>query len=121
MKNKIKQHKQQYWHIPKFKIGLFFLFLLVLTITIFWIYLSITKLGLFEIFSLEPEEVTINNFILNLFFNYFLISLTFICLVAWIKNGFKNLKSFEDTGLIWGLIGGLIWGLIGGLIKEFEK
>ena len=111
----LKQHEQKYYHIPKCKFKLLGLFLLVLTITIFWVYLSITKFGLFEVFGLEPEQVTINNLqvIPNIFFNYILISFTFICLVALIKGGFDKLKSFDDEGLIVGLMIGLIFGIIG--------
>ena len=47
---------------------------------------------------------------------YILIGLIFVCLCAWIKKGFKNLKSFKEEGLIAGLIAGLIIGLIFGLI-----
>ena len=114
----LKQHEQKYYHIPKVKFKLLGLFLLVLTITIFWVYLSITKFGLFEVFGLEPEQITINNLqvIPNLIFNYLLISFTFICLVALIKGGFNKLKSFDDEGLIYWLIFGLIFGLILGLI-----
>ena len=114
----LKQHEQKYYHIPKVKFKLLGLFLLVLTITIFWVYLSITKFGLFEIFSLGIEQVTINNLqvIPDLIFNYLLISFTFICLVALIKGGFDKLKSFDDEGLIYWLIFGLIFGLILGLI-----
>jgi len=114
----LKKHEQKYYHIPKCKFKLLGLFLLVLTITIFWVYLSITKFGLFEVFGLEPEQITINNLqvIPNLIFNYLLISFTFICLVALIKGGFDKLKSFDDGGLILGLIFGIIFGLILGLI-----
>ena len=114
----LKQHEQKYYHIPKVKFKLLGLFLLVLTITIFWVYLSITKFGLFEVFGLEPEQITRDNLqvIPDLIFNYLLISFTFICLVALIKGGFDKLKSFDDEGLIVGLIAGLIGGLIGGLI-----
>jgi len=114
----LNKHEQKYYHIPKCKFKLLGLFLLVLTFTIFWFYLSITRFGLFEVFGLEPEQVTINNLqvIPNLIFNYLLISFTFICLVALIKGGFDKLKSFDDEGLIYWLIFGLIAGLIFGLI-----
>ena len=118
MKQQINKHEQIYYHIPKVKFKLLGLFLLVLTFTIFWFYLSITKFGLFEVFGLEIEQVTINNLqvIPDLIFNYLLISFTFICLVALIKGGFDKLKSFDDGGLILGLIFGIIFGLILGLI-----
>ena len=114
----LNKHEQKYYHIPKCKFKLLGLFLLVLTFTIFWVYLSITKFGLFEVFGLEPEQITRDNLqvIPDLIFNYLLISFTFICLVALIKGGFNKLKSFDDEGLIYWLIFGLIFGLILGLI-----
>ena len=50
---------------------------------------------------------------------YFLMSLTAICLVAMFKKGFKNLKPISKKGLIAGFIYGLIAGFIYGLIAGF--
>ena len=111
----IKEHENKYRHIPKLKIKLLILFLSVLTILIFCVYLFLTRFG---IISLESKGLRV---IPDSFFIYFLISFTFICLVALIKNGFNNLKSFGEGGLIFGLITGLIFGLIFGLIDGLDR
>jgi len=131
---KIKQHEERYWHIPKFKIGLIALFLLMLIIDFGYSFIFISEWKNYNIsfvFNCEKQEcnsisITSLGFIPHLFFAYGLISLTFIILVAFIKG----LKSYDEGGLIWGLIwglivglivgvgliGGLIWGLIWGLL-----
>ena len=89
--------------------------IILIPLTIFWLYQSIVNWGMFEIFNLEPAEiVTISNLIVipNILFNYLLISLTIISLVALIKGGYNKLKKYNEEGLIEGLIVGLIWGLI---------
>ena len=111
LEQKLKYKQNKKWY-------LFPLFLLTLIITVFWVYISVKYFGLFEILNLEPDQVTFMKLevIPNILFNYILISVVFITLIGWIKNGFGNLKSYDEKGLIWGLIGGLFTGLIGGLI-----
>ncbi len=85
----------------------------------FWQSLRLGKLSKEEYYSIS-QLVILPWFVIE----YCLIGLSFVCLTAWIKKGFSNLKSFEEKGLIFwlivGLIGGLIFwlafGLIGGLI-----
>jgi len=119
----INQHEQQYWHIPKFKIGLFLLFLLILGIDYRYSYIFINEWNNHNISyvfncSGSCSEINISNlgFIPQIFFAYLLISLTFIILVVMIKGGFYKLKNYDEAGLIVGLIAGFIWGLIAGFI-----
>ena len=67
-----------------------------------------------------------------LFFSYVFSSLFVISIVALIKGGYRNLKSYKEVGFIWvsvwgvilgvilgfilGVISGFIWGVISGFI-----
>jgi hypothetical protein len=74
--------------------------------------------GLRAIFNLKNETIQITDIglIWVPIITYILIA-AMICLTV---NIFKKLKSYQEkgliVGLIWSLIGGLIWGLIWGLI-----
>ena len=124
MKTKtINQHEEKYWHIPKFKIGLIALFLLMLIIDFGYSFIFISEWKSHNIgfvFNCEAEECNSIGlfelgFIPQLFFAYILISLTFVILIAGIKGGFNKLKKYSEEGLISGLISGLILGLTMGL------
>ena len=123
MKTKtLKNHEEQYWHIPKFKIGLIVLLILTLLMTFGYSFIFVNEWNSHDInlvFSCENEEcknISINSlgFIPHLFFAYLLINLNFIILFSIIKGGFNKLKNYNNRGLILGLIWGLIWGLICG-------
>ena len=121
-KNKIiKQHEDNYYHIPKVNL-LPLLGLIVFTLLAIGNYQLIDKSIIKEVFK-NCEEICVYNLIpLNLLIlypiilEYILISLSFISLVAIFKRGYKKLKSYNKGGLTWGLIVGLTWGLIVGLI-----
>ena len=122
----ITKHEEQYWHIPKFKIGLLALLILTLLLTFGYSFIFINEWNLHDInFILncqgeECRDVELNSlgFIPHLFFAYLLISLNFIILVSIIKGGFNKLKKERGLvfGLMWGLIGGSICSLVGFLI-----
>ena len=139
--NKINIHKNSW----KF-IGRLFLLIgsILLAVLNFFVLISNWKiLNISEIFKNSDEmNMSLIGFyqfeiIPHIIFQYCLIGLVFICLVALIKGGFKNLKSIKELGLIGGLIvgliggliigliigliGGLIFGLFSGLISEFKK
>lgn len=109
-------------------------------ILICWTHFELGSLTEDQYYSL-PQLMIYPLFIIE----YCLISLTFICIIAWIKKGFRNLKSIDDNGLISWLIGeliigmiiwrifepiggliigllfiGLVLGLFGGLVNEFK-
>ena len=120
---KIKQHKEKYIHIPfSWKhIGLFFLSLFGIGLSIANFMLIITIGNIFkvwELLSATPETIktTYSGFeqliiVYPLIGEYCLILGTILIIVAMFKGGFDKLD-FD----FWGLIGGLTWGLIGGLI-----
>ena len=117
--NNIKQYEDKYWHIPKLA------FLPVLGLIVFGL-LAYANLFLIDWKVIRTawncDKDNCNLFPSNLINSYpligeyILISLIVISLTASIKGGYRNLKSYNERGLIWGLIVGLIWGLIGGLI-----
>jgi hypothetical protein len=119
----IKQHEENYWHILKFSI-LPFLGFALFTFLALANFQLIDKAVLHEVFSDETckQDLPCNlvpHDLINLYpilGEYLLISLALISLVASFKRGYKNLKSYEEEGLIVGLIVGLIFGLIVGLI-----
>lgn len=129
----IKQHEQQYWHIPKFSL-LPLLGLIIFGLLAYGNFQLIDKNVLTEVFK-QCEETCVYNLstsnlinIYSIIGEYILISLFLISLIALFKGGYKKLKDWNDggliVGLIYGLIVGLIVGLIGclivGLIGEFE-
>ena len=115
MTKQLKQHEQKYWHIPKFAI-------LPIIATLFFGFLAYMNLKLIDwnviktAFACSNESCNlIPNNLINMYpiiGEYVLISLIIISFAAIIKNGFNNLKSYNE--------GGLIVSLIGGLIVEFE-
>ena len=139
MTNKTKQHEEKYIHIQKRSLGFILLTLVLLALTIFSFQITISSLEFLGIDSLKCSEEVCSYYSYQLMItpmlilNYILASLT-ICSFVSI---FKNLKRFNDRGLIYGLIhgwiiglivglivgliGGLIVGWIGGLDEEFKK
>ena len=126
LEDRIREHEQL--HRPNknlWKELLGFIVSLCLAIANFFLIINTWKLlGLGD---LTEEHLTSLSQLLicyPLVFEYVFISLTIICFVAIHKNGFENLKKYNEEGLIYcliyGLIGGLIVGLIGGLIGEFN-
>jgi len=124
MKTKtIKQHEDKYWHIPKLSL-LPLLGLIVFSLLAVANFNLINHDVLVQVFLSDfcsadlPCSLTSSDLI-NIYpiiGEYILISLALISLFAFLKGGYKNLKSYKEGGLILGLIAGLIWGLIGGLI-----
>jgi hypothetical protein len=120
---KIKKHEDNYYHIPKISL-LPLLGLILFTLLAIGNYQLIDKNILTEAFSNEtclqgkPCNLTPPDLIIlyPTIGEYILISLAFISLIAIFKKGYKNIKKYEENGLIVGLIGGLIVGLIVGLI-----
>ena len=118
---KIKDHIYHYIHIP-FSwagIGRFFTLLgsIGLAILNFMLILSVgNEKKVWEILSTSEPNEAYHSFsqliiLYPIIGQYLLIGLSFICLVALIKKGFNNLKSYDEDGLIYGLIFGLIVGL----------
>lgn len=125
--SKIDVHKRSYIHIPFNwkRLGLFFIFLGSVVLAFFNFIVLLSNYYILNIDELFKEEELINKsligfhqlgFVPQLLFEYVLIGLVFICLVALIKNGFDKIKSCKKYGLISELIYGLIVGLIVGLI-----
>ncbi|MCK9369987.1 hypothetical protein M0R04_08795 [Candidatus Dojkabacteria bacterium] len=120
--NPIKEHEQKYWHIPKFRVGLISLLILILAIDFGYSFIFINEWNnhnitlIFKCSNEECRDIKTGSldFIPQIFFAYFLISLTFIIITSLI-NG-NELKTFDKTGLIWGFIIGLIAGGIVGSI-----
>jgi len=118
---KIKQHKDNYIHIPKVNL-LPLLGIIIFGLLAYGNFFLIDSEVLHGVFKICEEECVYNltNFdLINIYpivGEYTLISLILISLVALIKGGYKNLKSFNERGLIFGLIVGLVAGLIYGLI-----
>ena len=115
----IKQHEENYWHIPKFSI------LPILGLILF----ILLAIGNFQLINLEVIKTAfscergncnlVSSDLINIYpiiGEYILISLALISLVAIFKKGYKNLKKYDEKGLIGGLIISLILGLILGLI-----
>lgn len=127
-KLEVQKHESNYIHIPKpcwKSIGKFFLtiFLGFLSYFNFKLILNIWEnYNLGYVFAGESEMINYAPKFADLIVLYplvgefLLISLTIICFVSI----FKKLKSYDEEGLIVGLIGGLIVWLIGGLIEEFN-
>jgi len=122
MKKTTQQHEEQYWHIPKFNI-LQILGLIIFSLLAIGNLQLIDKEVLHEVFSQDTckKDLPCNlvpHDLINLYpiiFEYILISLSLISLVALFKGGYSKLKRYDENGLIVGLI----VGLIGGLIQEF--
>ena len=118
---KLKQHTKSYIHIPfSWKvIGRLFAFLGCLGLAIFYFFIILSNWTVLQLGSLNESDI--KGFyqlgIIPMFLvEYLLIGLVFICLIALIKGGFNKIKSYNEKGLIYGLIVGLIVGLILGLI-----
>jgi len=115
----IKQHEDKYWHIPKLAL-LPLLGFIVFTLLAYGNYLLIDKQVIATVFNCEKDNCNLTaHDLINIYpiiAEYLLISLAIISLFAMFKRGYKNLKSFDEEGLIFGLILGLIFGLILGLI-----
>ena len=118
---KLKEHTKKYIHIPKPNL------LPLLGIIVFgflsWANLKLFNWEFLKVIFGDNEVVSNYSFhfsqLINVFpiiAEYVFIALTIISLVALIKGGYKNLKTFKEDGLIFGLIFGLIGGLITGLI-----
>jgi len=121
--NKLKKHEETYWHIPKIAI-LPILGFILFTLLAIGNYQLINKEVISNVFNCNVDAQDIcDRLVLSDLINsypiigeYILICLVLISLVASFKRGYKNLKSYEEEGLIAGLIFGLIGGLIAGLI-----
>src|SRR3989304_9789970 len=108
MKN-IKQHEEQYWHIPKIA-------LLPIIGLIFFVLLSIGNYQLIDkqvvttAFSNDTYidlHPLVSSYLINIYpivGEYILIALALISLVASLKKGYNNLKSYKESGLIVGLL-----------------
>ena len=118
MNKQIQKHEEEYYHIPKGKLRYIFISLLFLVLLIGSIYVTYQSWIFLNLGSLECSEEFCNYEVYQLLIipllilDYLIVSL-FICSVVSI---FKKLNSFNETGLIVGLIFGLIGGLIVGLI-----
>ena len=121
--NNIRKHEEAYWHIPKIAL-LPILGLIIFSLLAWGNYNLIDKEVLHQIFSQDtcykdkPCDLTSQDSIniYTIIIEYILISLALISLVASFKRGYNNLKSYEEYGLIFGLIAGLFFGLFSGLI-----
>ena len=116
----LEQHRKKYIHIPFSWVFLGRLILLLgsISLSILNFMLIISTWKLLGLGNLETEYITGYNQLLIIYpiiSEYILISLSFICLFALVKGGFKKLKNYKEDGLIGALIGALIVGLIGGL------
>lgn len=80
----------------------------------FWKYLGLGYLS-------EKNITSTNQLVILPWFviQYCLVGLTAICFCAWIKKGFRNLKSFSSPGLLAGLFIGLFAGFVGLLVGGF--
>ena len=131
---KLKMHTKHYIHIPRPSwpsVGRFLAVMATLGLSIANFFLILFTWQLLELKNLDVDQTYSFTQLLILWpiiGEYLLISLTIISSIALIKGSFTKLKSFDDEGLIFGLIGGLIISLIGGLIvglivgleKEFK-
>ena len=121
----IKTHTTRYIHIPFSwpAIGLFFLLLASLVLSIANIFLIISVGHDYGVWGLlkNPEEAyhSFSQLIIvwPLLGEYLLIGLFFVCLTALIKGGFNKLKRFNEDGLFFGLFVGLHFGLFSGLFS----
>ena len=118
----ITQHESQYWHIPKFSL-LPIIGLILFSLLAYGNYFLIDKQVVITTFNckegncnLVPNDLII---IYPIVGEYILISLIIISFVAVIKKGYNNLKSYEEDGLIAGLIFASIVSLILGLTFSF--
>jgi len=113
---KIKQHKDNYIHIPfTWKgIGRFLMFVGAGTLTVLNFLLIIITCKILELEDIKGFHQLL--ILYPIIGEYLLIGLTFICLTAWIKKGYNNIKNSKEGGMIIGLIIGLTFGLIIGLI-----
>ena len=95
------------------RFGIFVLSIVIAAIGVFGIITLWKILGISIKGSNQLESLTI---LPSLIFQYILFSLIPLSFCVWYKKGIKNLKRFDEEGLIWWLIAGLIVGLIFGLI-----
>ena len=124
---KINTHTKNYIHksLNLKAIGRFLTFIASVLLAVFNFGILISNWKLLHIGELFKSTEEINTALIGLYqlgivpqfiLQYCLIGLIFICLTAMIKGGFKKIKSYKDTGIIFGLIYGLIFGLTVGLI-----
>jgi hypothetical protein len=121
MKQKtIKQHEEQYCHIPKSLLPL--LGIIIFGLLAYGNFQLIDKEVISEVFKPCGETCVYNlstSDLINIcpiIGEYILISLFLISLIAFSKGGYNKLNKWDDFGLISGLIFGLIFSLISGLI-----
>ena len=119
MKNKLKQHEDNFIHISYEGLRRFFLLILSVLITIGNTILLIEGWKYLKLGNLESTATYTTNQLLIIYpilAEGILIALTTMSLVALVKGGFDKLKSWKDEGLILGIISGIISGLILGII-----
>jgi len=116
----IQQHEEEYTHIHKgsiLAIAGAVLFAILAYLNLYFIDWDVINL----VFSCKESECSslVAHNLINIYplvGEYVLISLLVISLAAISKGGYSRLKSFDEEGLIMGLISGLITGLIVSLI-----
>jgi len=108
MNKQIKTHEDNYYHIPKLAM-LPFLGLILFSLLAYGNYQLIDKEVISYAFSCSEDcNELITSDLINFYpilGEYILISLALISLIAMFKRGYKNLKSYDDEGLIIGLTG----------------
>src|SRR6056297_1411645 len=127
----LKNHTDSYIHISWVQLGLFLLFCfgIFLLVLNFLLLKNVgAELGVWDLLFTDSEVVSSVSQLIVIYpiiCQYLLISFTLITFVAFLKNGYNNLKPLSDNGLIYGLIGWLIYGLIGwlifGILGEFNE
>lgn len=114
----IKQHENNYYHIPKLKGNPLYIFAVIGLGILAYLNLKLLDWDLIRIIFNDNTEKYNYQFsqLINIYpiiVEYIIIVLLFICLVKIFK---KKLKNYKEEGLIGGLIVGSIGGLIVGSI-----
>jgi len=118
-KRGVERHEQQYWHVPKANlwplVGLMvFVFLAYANfLGVVWLW---NELGLGALQKEDLTDLHQLTIIPSLLLEYFLVCGVIVSLVALVKGGYGKLKSFEEEGLLYGLLAGLLYGLLAGLL-----
>jgi hypothetical protein len=115
----IKQHEKNYLYFSWKAIARLFALLGSVGLAIANFFLIMYTWKLLELGNGKEENITGFHQLLILYpiiGEYILIGLSIIFLIALIKGGFSKLKSYDERGLIFGLIFALMVGLISGLM-----
>ena len=122
IKEEVKKHEQEYWHIRKINLFPLLLMLLFIGLAIANMFVVRYEWNRLELGDLSCSENNCNYksaqlmIIYPLIFECLFIVLSAISLVALIKGGYKNLNKVNEEGIIAGIRLGIILEIIVGIM-----